>query len=399
MQETDTGRHVYRMKSGLRAFYLLIGLVMCGMGIFFAWKLSQLPNAGAAGLVGIGPAAVGIYLLAMALRSRLTIEGTRIEMRGVFGEKSADRSEVEGFRTINTRNGTYWRLELKQGRGHINIMQWFLSDELKAWFEPVIDLDEQDSTEVLTEIEQNPELGATPEDRLAALKGATRWNIGLSAIAVVAAVVAFAGTAQWQLPAAGVLALTPLAVLYQLNREPLLFALGKARRDPRTDLSLALFVAVIGLFLVIVQTQFVSKIPMLPSMAVATLAFIGCFYMLGRKGPLTRGFHGVVLMCAFFFGMGLIAACDTLLDHAKPAPYAAQVVAKHTSSGRSTTYYLDFAAWGPFDGANKVSVPSSVYQAAEPGDTVCFDVYPGVLHAAWFERAACEGPQDLPTTP
>lgn len=399
MDELNGNRHEYRMKSGLRVFYLLIGLVMCGMGIFAAWKFSQLPNAGAAGLVGIGPAAVGMYLLVMALRSRLTIEGTRIEMRGVFREKSADRSEVEGFRTINTRNGTYWRLELKQGRGHINIMQWFGSDELNAWFQPVIDLDEQDSTEVLTEIEQNPELGATPEDRLAALKRAKTWNLGLSAIAVIAAVVAFAGAAQWQLPAAGVLALTPLAVLYQLNREPLLFALGKTRRDPRTDLSIALFIAVFGLFLVIVQTQFVSKIPMLPAMAVAALAFIGGFYMLGRKGPLTRGFHGVVLMCAFFFGMGLIAACDTLLDHAKPAPYTAQVVAKHTSSGRSTTYYLDFGAWGPFKGANTVSVPNSVYQAAEPGDTVCFEVYPGALRAAWFERVACDGPTGLQTTP
>ena len=111
MDELNGNRHEYRMKSGLRVFYLLIGLVMCGMGIFAAWKFSQLPNAGAAGLVGIGPAAVGMYLLVMALRSRLTIEGTRIEMRGVFREKSADRSEVEGFRTINTRNGTYWRLE------------------------------------------------------------------------------------------------------------------------------------------------------------------------------------------------------------------------------------------------------------------------------------------------
>ena len=113
----------------------------------------------------------------------------------------------------------------------------------------------------------------------------------------------------------------------------------------------------------------------------------------GRGAALTDGGPG------FFFGMGLIAACDTLLDHAKPAPYTAQVVAKHTSSGRSTTYYLDFGAWGPFKGANTVSVPNSVYQAAEPGDTVCFEVYPGALRAAWFERVACDGPTGLQTTP
>ncbi len=399
MQGSDTGRHEYRMKGWLRGFYLLLGVLMCGMGIFFAWMPSQQTGQGAVAMIGIFPAAIGIYLLAMVLRSRLTIEGTRIEVRGTFREKQAEMGEVEGFRTINTRNGSFWRLQLKQGRGSITIQKWFDCGELRWWFQQLTDLDEQDRRKLLGEIEQNQGLGATPEDRLAALKRARQRNIGLFAIAVIAAVGLFAGATQWQLPAAMVLALVPVVALYLLNAEPLLYGVGTPRRDPRADLSIALFASALGLISNCFHLHFVSLMPLLPAMAVVALAFIAGFYMLGGKGPRTPRFHAMVLMCGAFYSFGLMAACDTLLDHAKPAPYSAQVVGKHESSGRSTTYYLDFNAWGPFTGANSVSVPESVFNADEAGVTVCFDVYPGALHAGWFSLVPCGGPQEIQTTP
>jgi hypothetical protein len=189
-----------------------------------------------------------------------------------------------------------------------------------------------------------------------------------------------------------VLALVPVVALSLLNTKPLLYALGKSKRDPRNELSIALLASGMGLFFAGMRTHFVSMMPLLPLIAVVALAFIAAFYMLGRKGPRTQGFHAIVLICGGFFAMGLSAASDTLLDNARPAPYAAQVVNKHTSSGRSTTYYLDFDAWGPFSSANHVSVPFSIYQTAQPGDTVCFEVYPGALHATWFERVSCDAP-------
>jgi MFS family permease len=392
MQAIETGRHEYRMKGGLKIFYLFFGLILCGVGIFFAVTFAQLPKAGVAALVGVAPMAIGIYLLALALRSRLAIDGTRFEVRGAFGEKTAEIGEIEGFRTISTRNGSYWRLQLKQGRGSITIQKWFDCDDLRAWFQQLTDLDEQDRKQLLEEIEQDQELGTTPEQRLGALAAAKQWNVGLFVIAVIAAAGLFAGGVRWRLPAAMVLALVPVVALSLLNTKPLLYALGKSKRDPRNELSIALLASGMGLFFAGMQTHFVSMMPLLPLIVVVALAFIAAFYMMARKGPRTQGFHAIVLICGGFFAMGLIAASDTLLDNARPAPYAAQVVNKHTSSGRSTTYYLDFDAWGPFSGANHVSVPFSIYQTAQPGDTVCFEVYPGALHASWFERVSCDAP-------
>jgi hypothetical protein len=399
MTTFETGRHEYRMRGWQKWFYLFLGMVLCGMGVFFAGMLLRLPKAGAAALIGIGPLAIGIYLLALALRSRLIIEGERIEVRGAFLEKSADPSEVEGFRTLNTRNGSFWRLKLKQGRGSILIPKWFDCEELGAWFQQLTDLDEQGRERLLGKIVQDEKLGTTLEQRLGALAVAKQLSIILSAIAVIAAVGTFLGGAQWRLPAAAVLALVPVAVLYFLSTRPFLYALGRSRRDPRNELSIALLASAMGLFFSSLQTHFVSLMPLLPAMAAVALAFIAAFYMLSRKGPRTQAFHGIVLVCAGFFSMGLIAACDTLLDSGVATPYQAQVVDKHESTGRSTTYYLDFDTWGPFSGANHVSVPYSVYEPAQPGDTVCFEVYPGTLHAAWFKRVVCEAPQELQTTP
>jgi len=48
------------------------------------------------------------------LRSRLVIDGTRIEVRGAFQERSVDLSEVEVFRTIT--NAQRLVLEAEAGR-------------------------------------------------------------------------------------------------------------------------------------------------------------------------------------------------------------------------------------------------------------------------------------------
>jgi len=384
MQEIATGRREYRMRGWQRALYILLGLFI-GFIATFVFAAHAGPP-----LLMIPFAAIGAYLLVLALRSRLVMDGTRIEVRGASREQSADLSEVEGFRTISTRNGSFWKLQLKEGRGSLTIQKWFDCDDLRAWLQQLTDLDERDRKALLDQIEQNQELGATPEERLQALKQAKQWNIALWVVAIAAAIAALIPDTGWELPAVVVLAIVPAAALYLLNREPLLYAVGKSKRDPRNELSIALLASGIGLFLIGMRTDFVSWQPLLPKIVVAALAFLFCFYVFGRKGPRMQGFHVLVILSAVFYSFGLIAACDTLPDHAKSTDYAAQVVRKHYVSGRSTTYYLDFGPWGPFEDANKVSVPYGVYRDARPGDTVCFEVHPGALKAAWFRRVGCD---------
>jgi hypothetical protein len=252
---------------------------------------------------------------------------------------------------------------------------------------------------LLSDIEQDRDSGATAEDRVRALKRAKSRSIALSTTAVIAAVATCFQRSPLRPPAAVVLALVPVAALYLLNTKPHLYALGKLKRDPRSELTIALIAPALGFLMSGVDLNLVSMTPLLPAMAVVVLAFVTGFYMLGRKVPQTAGFHALVLMCAGFYGYGMVASCDTLFDHGQPTAYRTQVAGKHIAHGKSTTYYLDFDAWGPLKGANKVSVPYGSYETAEPGDMACFEVHPGVLHAAWYMRVNCDTTEDTQTGP
>ncbi len=174
MQGIEANRREVPMKAWNYWLFLILGLVLIGIGVFGAYALTGTTNSKPLVLpiVMLFPLGFGGYLILLALRSRVILDGTRIEVRTPFGEKTADASEVEGYRDISTRNGSFWRLQLKDGRGSLVIQKWFDSPDLRAWMQQITDLDERDRKAILDQIEQNPELGATPEERLSALKQA-----------------------------------------------------------------------------------------------------------------------------------------------------------------------------------------------------------------------------------
>jgi hypothetical protein len=260
----------------------------------------------------------------------------------------------------------------------------------------ITDLDERDRKAILDEIEQNQELGATPEERLDALKQARAWNIGLTIVAIGAAVCRlFPGNAFF-LPAVFVLALTPLAVIYLLHRSPLLFVLGKAKRDPRTDFTIAFLAAGIGLCLGTIGVNFVSLSSLFPAILLVSLATCaGVFLVVGNASG-RRGAWILMVMLAGSYGYGVVTSGDTVPDRSKPERYSVAIDGKHTVSGKSTTYYLDLAPWGPIPDENKLSVRKSLYDAAVVGDLTCLELHQGYLHAAWYRQVECIGPGSEP---
>ena len=285
MQDSNFGPREYRMRTWQRALYIVLGVFLAGIGIL-AWYATS-AESGKPGAVPIAlallPVCLGAYLLALAIRSRLIIDGSHIEVRGPFRERTAELSDVEGYRTISTRNGSFWRLQLKQGRGSIQIQKWFDCDDLRAWRQQLTDLDERDRNALLEEIKQAQDLGTTPDERLNALKQANHLNIALSAVAIAAAVVFFIYQSPLRLAAAVVLALVPAMVLYLMQKDPLLYALGKPKRDPRSDLSIAALASGIGLMLGGIAMHFVSYKPLLLWGALIAAVYVFAFSAYSRE--------------------------------------------------------------------------------------------------------------------
>jgi hypothetical protein len=391
MQAIDTSRHEYPLSGWQRGFSLIFGLILAGIGAFGGYAAFAHTKNGAPVFLTIIPFALGIYLLVMALRSRLVIDGTRIEVRYAFTEKTADLNEIEGYRTISTRNGSFWQLKLKEGRGTISVQQSYDCDELRAWFKQLTDLDERDRNALLDQIEQNQKLGATPEDRLAKLDKAKQWNIGLSALAIAAALGFWLGGDALHVPSGVVLALLPAALFYLVHREPLFYAIMKPKRDPRTDLSIAFIACGLGLTFGNHGAHFVEILMMLEYAGLVALLCCAGIYMAARQNPQFWGAMIGMLFLAGAYGWGLAAAADTVLDRSTPASYTATVQDKHENHGRSTSYYLDLGPWGPIQRSNDVSVSHTIYNTAFIGEQVCLELHPGLLHVQWYRMVACEG--------
>ncbi len=390
-QQIGTTRREYRFKGWIRALYLLLGLGMTLGFCFMAEQIFAQQNSVGLAAMMLLFSAVGLYLLALALRSRLVIDGTRIEIRGALKESSADLSQIEGCRTFTTRNGTYTVLHLKEDRRKITITHSFATDDdYRAWFRQITDLDKRDRDAVLAEISQDQELGATPEERLNALKQAKTRGIIATVIAIAAALAVNLGPANVTLLSAVVLALAPVAVWMLAQRSPLLYVTFKKKADPRVDLGFVLLVAGGGLTFLISDLEFVSMQPLLYLIIPVALVYLAAFFSTIRKNStnITAAII-VMLLAGGSYSFGLAIAADSLLDHSKASTYIVPVTGKHSSHGRSTTYYLNLAPWGPVDHPNNISVAATMYRETSIGDQICLGLHPGQLHAPWYQLVDC----------
>jgi hypothetical protein len=379
------------MRSWQRALFLILGLAMGGLGVVVAVVAEDPAQGGGPPpiLLAILPFAAAIYFIATALRSRLVIDGSRFEVRGAFREQSAELGDVEGYRTISTRNGSLWRLQLRQGRGFITIQKSFDCDDLRGWFQQLTDLDERDRNQLLDEIKQSQDLGATADERLNALNQAKQLNIAFSAVVIAAGVAFYFMHGPVRFAAVGVLALAPAMVLYLLNRDPLLYAVGKPKKDPRTDLSIAILASGFGLMIGGVTVHFASYLPLWEWGAAVAAVYIFAFSTFAQREPRVPAFLLVMLVYGCIYAYGMVSVIDTLLDRAPTTTYATSVIGWHEAHGKSTTYYLDLRPWGPFEEANKLSVPQSEYHQVFIGEPVCLALHPGYLHAPWYIRVPC----------
>jgi hypothetical protein len=390
LQQMSGSRHEYRLKTWQRVFFLILGVAVIAGGAFLAVKIApELDGALLAAIMMLFPL-LGLYIFAWALRSRLVIDGTRIEVRGALKEYTAELSQIEGFRTISSRNGDYIVLYLKEGRGKITLAQSFATgDDYRAWFQQLTDLDARDRDALLAEIAQDAELGATPEDRLAALKRAKTLSYVAIAVSLAVAIGVNFAPVVYRLPLAAVLALTPVAVLMLMQRSPLLYSFFKKKADPRADVAFILMITSFGMAFTAADIEFVSIKPLLYLIIPVALVYIAALYSTASKNnPVIATILGL-LFVSLPYSFGLAVVVNSMADRSKPDTYEVPVTGKHTESGKSTTYYLELSPWGPLNEPNNLSVSSAMYTDTAAGDAVCLALHSGRLHAQWYQLTDC----------
>lgn len=393
-------RREYTIKAWMRLLYLCLGVFFLTFGVFFGPALyrSETHNLPAA-LPAVMFFGFGVYMLAMVARSRLIIDGTHIQVQTAFRERSAEVGDIEGFRTIRSRNGSYIWLQLRHGGGSITIPYIFDTDgDFATWLRQVPDLDQRDREKLLAEIEQQPALGGTPEERLSALPTARTWAVFLAIVTVAAAALLLMGPPLFRAFAIAILVLTPFAAAWLLHHAPLLYAFFKQKADPRAELSFVPLIAAFGLLIHAGGLHFVD-IRQLALIAVPlALAYFAAFASAVRVGALRPGVMFAVAFFACLYSYGLAAVTDALGDSAVAASYRVEVLERHVSHGRSTSYSLTLAPWGDRQEPARVGVSGSTYGAVGIGDQVCIQVHAGNLRVPWYWIAACSQafPNNMP---
>lgn len=394
-QHVESTRRAYRYKLWLRVISGLFGcfFAMGGVAILLDAAVPHTMRHPMPAVFAALPLSLAAYMLAVPFRSRITIDGTRIEVRGAFSNRSANLNEIEGIRARPSRYGSYKQLLLKDGSSPITLRPGFkVDDAYRAWMQQVPDLDRRDRDALLAEIQQREDLGATPEERLGALARARRQNIALVVlVAAVAAGFDF-GSSAWIQPCGAAVALAPVATAWLCWRWPLFFAVFKRRQDPRAETSYGLLIAAFALLIHMGQFHFLSLEPLLPGMALLAMMTVAAYYRAARSGYGNRVVLAIVFLAALS-AYGTLTMMDACFDGSPGEHYSTTVMGSRVSRGRSTTYYLRLAPWGPVATAQDVSVPASLYHSTATGDTVCLDLHPGRFKAPWFRVLDCSASQ------
>lgn len=393
--QISTTRKVYRYKAWLRVisaffgtFFAVGGAAILIDAAFLHTTRSSIPVAFAA-----MPLGMAFYLIAVTFRPRIIIDGPCIEVRGIFTDRAASLSEIEGIRSRPSRYGNLRQLLLKDGGSPITLRSSFsVDDDYRAWMQQVPDLDVRDRDALLAQIEQSEELGATPEERLGALASARQKNIALAVLIGIAALGFDVGSGAWVQPCGVAVALAPILTAWMCWRSPLLFAVFKRKQDPRAETSYGLLIAAFALLIHMGPFHLLSFEPLLPGMALLGVVMVAANYRAALTGYGNRVLFVIVLLAALY-AYGTLGMMNICFDSSAGDPYSTTVVGMHESHGRSTTYYLRLAPWGPVPFAQDVSVSSSLYRATSQGDSVCLMLHPGRLKAPWFRMINCSASQ------
>lgn len=392
-------RREYRLTGGRKIGQTVFGVVFVIFAAFSFEKAADPLGREFALPVAVLFLAPAIVNLLQTWRSRLVLENDVIELHSAFRVHRALRDEIEGFRTIKNRNGSWTRLYLRQGRGAFNVPNFFTGDaDFKEWLEQIPDLDQRDAHEIEKAVASHDSSASSPANGSHTFDRAKGWAIGLSVLAGAASIpviwVSYAPA--YRAALALLLACTPVGIIL-LHRFPLSFTAFRRKPDPRADLAFLIIWPGIAMMFSYQtandSSHLVDIFQLAPGVLIVLAGYVAALFPTAWKNPSRGGIFFSVVVMGAMYSIGLVHAVNTLPDASKPLLYETSILKMRVSqSSKGTRYYLRVAPWGPIAYPDDVSVPKGTYDASHTGDPACFGLHPGVLRAPWYTSIPCAAP-------
>jgi len=386
----------YRLSTSGKWLVSVLGLVMVSsslVGAIFFWLNDEGRTAGGlAMLMAVCAifASMGLYLLAVAVFYRVILQADSIEVFEIYRRRYLPRLEIEGrAHFIYGQGMSAWVLVPKPGfGGKIKLSTLLKTDKaFLTWIHSLPDLD----------LEKKRTAERERSQAVASIKAQGVAELTLRRVASGLTVATYAmgfgsfllsdpdHVLTWSLlalPWVGILLVAKFAPFYRF---------GGPRNSPLPDLSLALIGP--GLFLALGALRSIAPVGWEGPLLISVL---GSFMLVGAafwRDPWLQKHHGTtvllaVICCSYGYGAGM--QVNALLDRSTPKSYRVIVTAKHVSHGRSTSYHLRLAPWGPEVSGQDLMVSRSTYAGIKQGDTVCMVLRSGAMGVAWSKLGRCD---------
>ena len=386
----------YKLSTSGKWLVSVLGLVMVSsslVGAIFFWLNNESRTAGGlAMLMAVCAvfASMGLYLLAVAVFYRVILQADSIEVFEIYRRRYLPRLEIEGrAHFIYGQGMSAWVLVPKPGfGGKIKLSTLLKTDKaFLTWIHSLPDLD----------LEKKRTAERERSQAVASIKAQGVAELTLRRVASGLTVAAYAlgfgsfllsdpdHVLTWSLlalPWVGILLVAKFAPFYRF---------GGPRNSPLPDLTLALIGP--GLFLALGAMRSIAPVGWEGPLRISVL---GSFILVGTafwRDPWLQKHHGTTVLlalicCSYGYGAGM--QVNALLDRSTPKSYRVIVTAKHVSHGRSTSYHLRLAPWGPEVNGQDLMVSRSTYAGIKQGDTVCMVLRSGAMGVAWSKLARCD---------
>ncbi len=397
----DFRPQIYKPSGGWQAFLLVISILLGGFSAVGVWYFGTMHEVSsvreAAWMVGICLVflLLSCVLVALLFRSRVILKPDSVESRELFSTGRLLRAEILGYRLQQNPRGpaSLVLVPRDSSRKKLKFATFYNFDAtFWDWMESLSNLDQEDQLAAQREMLENPEIGATPQDRLEAIKKARRLATFLTVAASAVCAWGWFDPEPYWLVIALLMILPWLAVAITM-RSGRLFRIDAKKNDPHPTVAIPFIVPGTILMLRAVcdvnllEWRTVTYISLLLAFALAATAIAADHSLKNQKGAMLT-----IILFTTFYGYGATLGANTIFDRSDTTIFSARILRKEVVSGRNTSYNLYLTPWGPQRQTSEVSVSRRWYESLQPGDTICPALREGALHIRWYTVHPCLKP-------
>jgi len=336
----------------------------------------------------LGMAALSVFGMAEAIRTRCIIEQDKVVSRTALRCRELYFDEIKGYRNlakyilIVPLDPQKKPLRISQQIQHKNeLLQW-LSHRFA-------DIDVLEANEEQQAMLENEAFGASAEEREQHLKRARKVARIVNGAGIVSAAWFFFMGRPYDI-SLFVLMLFPVLALAVLARFRGLIRINPPQKSLYPNLTWSFLYPCLSLCLraIIDFHIFRYNDVWLPCILIAAMLLAAL--LLVRRGDFNyrkaKDYISIasISLLLFAYSYGLVISLNCEYDASQPERYTARVLDKHVTKGKSTTYTLNLSPWGPQQKEDQVDVSSRFYDKVSVNDEVLIRYKKGRFRIPWF---------------